>query len=266
MPDTRELLNIFRAQILNVYSRESMVCLSDNEYIYKGVNIAAVPNSQVSIEKWDNYKNWRDIVNCNQDLMYFTANLFIYKPYINNPLDEVDTQTMPFPVFHYHQNHYDHRYCTYVSCCFEKAYNYWDRIGDLLYSFYPSLIGKIWSVDFSKIVDKIFELGERDEDFMWLYNFRQNEYKVLNGDRKDVVHYYQYETSYYSEHILNATNPEVIKKIWEEKSAKPEYFKNHLKMSCEGCVHAYVYLNKVMQLRTSNPNAALLPIPVTSLS
>ncbi|MGC4020957.1 MAG: Cthe_2314 family HEPN domain-containing protein [Cyclobacteriaceae bacterium] len=259
---SKEILDLIRDQILEVYSSQNMTCLSDNQYNYNGVNIMAVPNSQLTIENWNSYKNLRDIVNCNQDLMYFAANLFLYRPYINNPLKEVDTQTMKFPVFHYHQNIYDHRYCTYVSNCFEKAYNYWDRIGDLLYSFYPSIIPNIRSVDFSRVIDKIYEIGERDADFIWLHNFKQNEYSILNGYRKDVVHYYQYETSYHFEHISNSTKPDVITKIWKEKSELPEYFKAQLEISCEGCLRTYAYLNKVIQFRAQNPNSASPLVPV----
>lgn len=262
MTKTREILDSIREETLQVYAKENLTCLSDNEFNYKGLNIMDVPNSQINVENWNSFKNLRDIINCNQDLMYFTGSLFLYRPYVNNPMNEVDTQSMPFPIFHYSQNIYDHRYCGYVSTCFEKAYNYWDRIGDLLYSFYPSLIANVRSVDFVRIIDKVYEIGERDDDFLWLYNFKQNEFSVLNRFRKDVVHYYQYETSYYFEHVTNATKPDEIKRIWEEKKQLPEYFKNHLNLSCEGCVKVYSYLKKVTDLRSQNPNAVSPPIPV----
>jgi hypothetical protein len=156
---------------------------------------------------------------------------------------------------------YDHRYCTYASCCFEKAYNYWDRIGDLLYSFYPALIGNIRSVDFVKIVDKIYVLGERDVDFIWLYDFKNNQYDELNNYRKNVVHYYQYESTYRDEHITNCAKLDIIEQLWTEKKGLPEYFKNHLDLANDGCVRAYSYLNKVIDFRNQNPTV-LVPTPI----
>jgi hypothetical protein len=86
MPETKEIIDLIRTEILQIYRAENMTCLSDNEFSYSGVNIMAVPNSGIQIENWHSHKNLRDIINCNQDLMYFTANLFLYRPYINDPM------------------------------------------------------------------------------------------------------------------------------------------------------------------------------------
>lgn len=259
MPSNIEVLDFLREKILAVYTSENMVCLSDNHFDFKGVNIMAVPDAGFEHPLWNSYKNLRDIINCNQDLMYFTGNLFLYRPLINNPLDDVDATTFDFPVSHYHQNIYDHRYCSYVSAAFEKAYNFWDRIGDLLHSFYPNLIPNIKSVDFVRMVDKVYELGERDEDFLWIRDFKDTDYADLNKFRRDVVHYYQYETTYHFNHAVNAVNFDELAILWNEKRGFPEYFKRHLGLSCEGCIKLYAYLTKVLALRNENPGS-LLPV------
>lgn len=247
-------------RMLQIYDAHGLMCLSDNEYNYDGINTFAVPDSGFQNPLWSGYKNLRDIINCNQDLMYFTGNLFLYAPFINNPLDDVDTQTFNFPVSNYHQNWYDHRYCAFVSCCFEKAYNYWDRIGDLLYSFFPSLLTNIRSADFTRIVEAIANIGEKDSDFLWLSNFKSKQYSELNQYRRDVVHYYQYETTFHDAHIQNCTKLDKIAELWESKRSLPEYFKNHLELSCQGCVRVYAYLNKVIAFRAANPDAQTQPI------
>lgn len=256
----KEHLDLHHQAIQSIYQDRQMSCLSDNEYTYKGVNTFNPPDSNFQNALWSSYKNLRDLINCNQDLMYFTGNLFLYFPYINNPLKEIQDDGLGFPVAHYHQNWYDHRYCAFVSCCFEKAYNYWDRIGDLIYSFYPTLIQNITSVDFARIISAVANMGEADPDFVWILNFKENEYAELNKFRREVVHYYQYETTYHNQHVLNCTNIEVIADLWKEKSQMPEYFKKHLELSCEGCLHAYAYLRKVKEFRTQNPNVELQPI------
>jgi hypothetical protein len=257
---TKAELNLHHQQMLKIYQANGLRCLSDNQFKYNGVNTFAVPDSGFQDPLWSSYKNLRDIINCNQDLMYFTGNLFLYAPFINNPLEDVDTQTFDFPVSHYHQNWYDHRYCAFVSCCFEKAYNYWDRIGDLLYSFFPSLLPSIRAVDFPRIVDAIANLGENDPDFVWLRNFKCNQYADLNRFRRDVVHYYQYETTFHAAHATNCTKLDEIAKLWEEKKSLPQYFKNHLELALEGCVRSYAYLFKVETFRANNPNAQAIAI------
>ncbi len=253
-------LDIHHKQMQEVYHASGLKCLSNDGYTYKGVNILVNPDSGFEHPLWNSYKNLRDILNCSQDLMYFTGNLFLYAPYINNPLNDVTTEPFGYPVSHYHQNWYDHRFCTFISCCFEKAYNYWDRIGDLLYSFYPTLLPNIRSVDFTRIVDAIHKLGETDDDFVWLYEFRISHYEELNKFRKDVVHYYQYETTFHFEHTINCTDLERIAVIWGEKQGFPEYFKSQLELGCDGCLSAYAYLRKVKEFRNNNPGAAIGPL------
>lgn len=103
-------------------------------------------------------------------------------------------------------------------------------------------------------------LGESDEDFEWLWQFHCNEYSDLNRFRRDVVHYYQYETTFHTAHAESATKLDEIAKLWEEKRNLPLYFKNHLALACEGCVKAYAYLLKVRAFRDENPTAAIVPI------
>ena len=162
------------------------------------------------------------------------------------------------PSSDYHQNLYDRRYCLYVSCAFEKAYNYWDRIGDMLYSFYPTLLTEIKQVDFARIIDKIYAIGERHEDFIKLYNFRITEFSELNKFRKDVVHYYQYETTYHYDHLMNKNNFDQLEILWTEKNGFAIYFKQQLEYSCDGYFWATEYLGKVKLFRDEN-NLPMLP-------
>jgi hypothetical protein len=84
MPSNIEVLDFLREKILTVYTSENMVCLSDNHFDFQGVNIMEVPEARFEHPLWNSYKNLRDIINCNQDLMYFTGHLFLYRPLINN--------------------------------------------------------------------------------------------------------------------------------------------------------------------------------------
>lgn len=242
----KELIDLNHKKLVAVYEREGLTCLSDNNYEYKGVNALAVPSSSYNDPLWNRMKNSWDIIICTQDIKYFTGQLFIHLPYVNDPVADIGPSAHGYPISYYYQNLYDRRYCMFVSCCYEKAYNYWDRIGDLIHSFFPTLL-PIRGVDFTRIIDKVDASGETDTDFIALKDIKESEYKRLNEYRKDVVHYYQYESSYRYEHNSNCTNLERIHGLWNQKESFPEYFKKHLRIACEGYVHAHRFLTKVLE-------------------
>lgn len=218
-----EIIDLANERLFDVYRVENLVCLSDNNYQYRDVNVLGVPVSNFDDPIWNSTKNLWDLIVCTQDVKYFTGQLFLHLPYINNPIEDIGPTPWGKSISYYYQNMCDRRYCMFVSCCYEKLYNYWDRVGDLLHSFFHTLM-KISVVDFSKMIEALFNNGERDEDFMWLKAVKDNEFNDLNKYRKNVVHYYQYESSYRFNHNTNATNLAVIEGLWKEKKNFPDYF------------------------------------------
>jgi hypothetical protein len=123
----------YDSQIKKIYENEDLLCVSDNQFNHFEYNLADFPTSAANTSEFNDLLNHFDLLKCSEDLKYFTGLLFLYKDYINNPLEEViffNGRTISI----YDQNLYDRRYLTFVSCCFEKCYNYWDRIGDKLWS------------------------------------------------------------------------------------------------------------------------------------
>ena len=72
---------------------------------------------------------WDDLFFISNDLVHFTSFLFLLRPLINDATKEAGT---------YHQNWYDTRYLSYASVLHSAIYNFWDRIGDLLYCFFAT--------------------------------------------------------------------------------------------------------------------------------
>lgn len=241
-----EIVELYDQAIAEIYELENLISLSDNGFSHNGINIQNNPKSQNPPPDWNAELNFYDILNCNSDLKYFTAQLYLHVPHINNPLTEVSSD-FDIWVATYHQNLWDRRYLLYVSCCFEKAYNFWDRIGDLLWSFHQELIKNVRAVDFSRIVGEIEKTGEKDPDFLWLRDFQGNQYQKLNSNRIDVVHYHQYESSYRHRFLLNNDKREKIEELFEEKTSFPMYFKDHLDSQIEGCCRTYNFLHKLSQ-------------------
>jgi toxin ParE1/3/4 len=66
-----------------------------------------------------------------------------------------------------------------------------------------------------------------------------NEFREFNKHRKEIVHYYQFETTYKHQLEENYRNEEEIEKLWNWKNNMPSYFKSHLNLSCIGFVKTY---------------------------
>lgn len=161
---------------------------------------------------------------------------------MNNPLNEVITLPEANKrISLYDQNTYDRRYSSFVTCCFEKSYNFWDRIGDRIASFFPELI-RIHQVDFVRILDRLELKGFENKHLNWLIQFKENEYKELNLYRRNFVHYYQFESYFRYQHAMNLSDFDSLSKLWLEKYGFAAYFKKHLRLSSEGYFHMCKFL------------------------
>ncbi len=230
------------SEVSKFFTQESLISLSDNEHNYNGLNtmkILHLNKVNPNFEKFNKFKNLADLKNCNNDLKLLTANLYLYHPHINNPLNEFKILEGE-KLFTYFQNGSDWIYSTFVSCCYEKLYNYWDRIGDTL-AYYLELDIPEFKVTFASVIDKMkrMEIFDSNPNFEFLKKFKNNEFKEFNKHRKEVVHYYQFETTYKHKIEENCRNEEAIEKLWNWKKNMPEYFKNHLNLSCEGFTQTF---------------------------
>jgi hypothetical protein len=233
-----EIIELYEKGLINIYDKENLIALRDNDYKYKGVSVHEIfnfsNNSNLTIPNFNKIKNFDDIINCNSDLRHFTALLFFYRPYINNPNYE-KIITRDFSYYSYFQNLPDRRFSQFASICFEKLYNYCDRIGDLLAYYYPLKFPEVKKIYFPYVIDILKNDLEliNEKYFRDLLSYREITYREIHEHRNEIVHYYQFETNYKFDFSLNATNDEEISKLWEYKNRLPEYFSEQLKLSNE---------------------------------
>lgn len=237
-------------EIGHIIRDKKLVSLSDNDYQYKDQNVLILSasntqNCNQTFKKFHAIKNIWDLINCNNDLKIFTAYLFYYRPLINNPIDEaylIDGKFMST----YFQNSADWLYSSFVSSCYEKLYNFWDRIGDTL-AYYLNVDIKEELVNFPKVIEILTKQDAIKDNpyFKKILDFKNNEFKEFNKHRKDIVHYYQFETTYRFEHTINSGDKEKIEKLWKWKNEMPEYFRQHLKNSCDGYYDTYRLINNL---------------------
>lgn len=229
-------LGNFEKQIVGAYKKENLVALQDNQFTYKGINVLDISNvprlSTSKVKNYNSMKNTWDIINCNTDLRFFTALLFLYRPYINNPGYENVIHNGKI-IYTYYQSTQDHRYSQYASICYEKLYNFCDRIGDLLdYHFHEIFLNQKRTY-FANVIEELKKDPsiKANTYFKEILKYKNTLFKEINKERIEIVHYYQFETNYRYHFTRNCTNELEIRKMWNFKSSLPEYFKKHLDLS-----------------------------------
>ena len=154
------------------------------------------------------------------------------KPYINNPLDNVD-RIGDLELFFNYQNIFDRRYSIFSSISSEKLYNYWDRIGDLINSI-TQVIDNERNVYFANVINTLPDNLRESENYTWLQDFKNNDYTKINEIRKKVVHYRQLETDFATRHLDAMFEREEVEKIQTEKEGYPNFYKTQLNNAIKG--------------------------------
>lgn len=142
------------------------------------------------------------------------------------------------------------RFFYFVNATFEKLYNYWDRIGDLLeLAFGLSIAAR--HVYFSTVIQELQNRGVMlSPHGVWLKNFYDNEYQsVLNPRRIKIVHHRQDDTSFMFDWLRcistpSGCSPETVRGLQEQKVAIPGLLKRQLDLANEGFEHAILLIKE----------------------
>ncbi|SIS46832.1 hypothetical protein SAMN05421766_10261 [Zobellia uliginosa] len=196
---------------------------------------------QKAVDSRLDYNITQDIRYIHADLVYVTGILFALRPYINNPINE--TAILKGKEFStYRQNMYDSLYGMYASICFEKLYNFWDRIGDKIANEFPDKFPNPRAIMFANVIENLKTEYQTNHNIKWLIDFKDGEFKDFNEKRKVVVHYEHIETKYKELILSNTGDMTKIKEIFLEKSGLPEFFQKHIKLTNEGIKQTYDFV------------------------
>jgi hypothetical protein len=111
----------------------------------------------------------------------------------------------------------------YIGVVFEKVYNYWDRIGDLIASYFPEKFKK--NVYFSQTIKYLEKDYRGNSDYDWLLNFVNNEFKEFNTERINIVHYISKSTEQKWEQLGHITDYKKTKSLNDKRLSFTKYFK-----------------------------------------
>jgi len=224
----------FQKEIIKVYEENDLTNLSGlhRDFILNGKNILkwyyeAIETKNARDPNFDFHRCFDDLIFCSDEILFYTALLYLYRPYLQNPIEDA----YPFDgkiIYPYTQTIEVSRFNMFTNSLYEKIYNYWDRIGDLIAAFFPDIFKDSSNIYFVKSIDKFPSKFSNSENFLWLKSFRDNQFKEVNSKRVRIVHYELAGTSNRWDHIENPTNKLAIEKIVNERNNLPDFFKDHI--------------------------------------
>jgi hypothetical protein len=187
-------------------------------------------------------QSFDDCAICFDEVMYFTAHLYLYRPFINNPIfNAVNVNGTTF--YPNNQNLAAKRYHMYINIVYEKLYNYWDKIGDLIAAHFPNDI-KPEEVYYSTAINVARRYFKNSTSLNWHITFRDSGYKEINGKRKKTVHYSGSDTEYRWNHIQHFTNEQELLKMQQELLSLPDKFKQQMLNMKQGLYNCFAFLEE----------------------
>lgn len=238
--DRRDIILEFHRAIIDIYKEHELKNLAgvNNDFMLNGRQIVQWHSDIVRkgmckySEVFNFFQNFDDLRFCCDESMYFLANMYLYRPYMNNPAQDgyaLGENT----IYPNEQNLEAKRYSMYAGTVSEKLYNYWDRIGDLLATYFPDLI-KPDQVYFPKAIDIIPGDFHDNENYKWLKDFKDKKYMDLNNKRKQHVHYTTEDTQFKHEHLEKSTNREDVETLVKDRDDLADFYKDQLDLTLIG--------------------------------
>lgn len=161
-----------------------------------------------------------DFISC--DIKYITAVLLLLRPYVNNSSEN----------YTYFQTVEDRRYLMYTTFGLQAVYNFWDRIGDLLWHFFPTALQER-DVYFDRVMAAIDAFYRATKPYQQLKYLYESEVKPILADRKEAVHYFQPESRHYWGHIENHGDKAKLADMYKQKYNYADIMKRQLAITWE---------------------------------
>lgn len=152
-------------------------------------------------------------------LVHFTSLLYMLQPFINK---EADT---------YDQNIYDEKFLTYTGILNSTVYNFWNRIGNLLYCFFETGLSDD-QVNIGRVLNNFPNANKESSYFKRINEIYSDSVRPLVNERHEDVHNQSFVTSRFYEIIL--ARGEERREHLEHKLQIPEQFKEQINLAYEG--------------------------------
>lgn len=254
--DELKLIKEWETNIVDIFRRENLTCLQgldpdhDKHFRYKGLQLLMKYHEvthQCAVKhagSFDSFQLETDLYFISDEILYYLAHVYLFRPYINNPL--VDAHRPPgydFTVYPNIQNVHAKRYDMHIDTVFEKLYAFWNRIATLLNFFVDKPLSS-HAIDFSRVIDILPTRFNQNDGYKWLQDFKLNGYRDFNLKRKAVVHHSTTGTSFRTQH-LNARGYDEHEQLMEDRRATPDFLRDNMYLAVETYYQTLVLLEEV---------------------
>lgn len=249
LSEKEQLLEKYNEEILIIYRKEKILDIEPNNglkiegknYLLFFTDIVNKPRSNKV--KINSFNFFDDLLKKTIDIKFLLANMYMHKPFLWNFLKH-NYKYNNKNNFYYYMSYNDTRYMTYCDLLFQTIYNYWDKIGDLLAMFFtPKLSNK--NLYFGNVIKNIPTLYKVSENYVWLNEFRENDYLCLNKKRILTVHYNNYSSGFYEHWLKNISNEDEIEKLQKDINDLTDYFKDNLNKAITGFEKALKLIDEI---------------------
>lgn len=226
----------YSERILEIYSKYNLFDLHtvrpDSEHLL--TTLTKVTRKKIRRKDLYDFKFFDDLYFISRDLKYCTANLFFLRPHINNAEKEDGR---------FFKNTWDARYMMFVNFCHQLTYNYYDKIGDLLDSFFDTGLNE--KVYFNRVIHNFPKPHREHPEFKWFENLLDTDLKDLNSVRDEIVHFTHLETKNFYQVMEAKFDIIKIKEIQKIKNSYPEEFQNILNICLASFSNAISLIDKL---------------------
>lgn len=159
------------------------------------------------------------------DIKYVTGMLFLLRPHINNTYHDFG---------YYYQTNEDHRYLMFANFGLQSVYNFWDRLGDLIYLFFETGL-KHDQIFFGRVMNNIKPKWKQTKSYTDLKELYDQEVRSFLDVRHEAVHHFQLECKFYWSNIEFQNDLDKIKEINNEKYS----YADKMSDSLNNCAKAF---------------------------
>ena len=159
-----------------------------------------------------------------KDLKYITGMLHILRPYVNDTWRDGGV---------YSQMLEDSRYLMYANFGLQTIYNYWDRLGDLLFLYFKTGLAPD-QVYFGRVISNMVPAYKQVHSYKMLVDLYDRKVKSIFDTRHEAVHHFQLESKHYWGNLEFRSDGQKIKALNEEKRIYADTMKEHLEICRDG--------------------------------
>lgn len=242
----------YHNRLIEVYQKKKLESLEglDGDYEVKGENILQsfmdakskmqVIYDEAALKKgkkpdFEFRRAFHDLCLISREILHFTGLTYFYLPYLENPENNRILSGKGNFIYPLYQDMPDKRFFMYMTVCYEKLYNYWDRIGDIIAAYFPESI-ESKRVYFGGIDEFVPARHHSNEHFQWLVSFKNDNYSHMNEIRKNIVHNDNPDTDYYFNYLKEVKDLKRVKRLVQKRSEVPSKIKTQITYTLEGII------------------------------